>query len=108
MTRSRSLRERHSSGSTRLPIRASSDEVSLVCPNIFTYGGSASSKPRVLFAPSSRADPAEIGFSMKKPCAALNEAGQKRSADVVRRPQMRYQHSGFSQKIGAYRLLVTE
>jgi hypothetical protein len=38
----------------------------------------------------------------------LNEAGQKRSADVVRRPQMRYQHSGFSQKIGAYRLLVTE
>jgi hypothetical protein len=35
---------------------------------------------------------------MKKPCAVLNEAGQKRSTDVVRRPQMRYQHSGFSQK----------
>ena len=37
---------------------------------------------------------------MKKPCAVLNEAGQKRSTDVVRRPQMRYQHFGFSQKIG--------
>ena len=98
MTRSRSLRERHSSGSTNLPIRASSDEVSLVCPDIFTYEGSASSKPRVLFALSSRADPAEIGFSMKKPCAVLNEARQKTLTDVVRRPQMRYQHSGFSQK----------
>ena len=108
MTRSRSLRERHSSGSTGLPIRASSDEVSLVCPDIFTYEGSASSKPRVLFALSSRADPSGDRFSVKKPCAVLNEVRQKRSADMVRRPQMRYQHSGFSQKIGAYRLLVTE
>jgi hypothetical protein len=79
-------------------------EVSLVCPNIFTYGGSASSKPRVLFAP--RVDPAEIGFSMKKPCAVLNETGQKRSTNVVRRPQMRYSTPG--QKIGPFRLLVIE
>ena len=35
---------------------------------------------------------------MKKACAVLNEARQKTLADVVRRPQMRYQHSGFSQK----------
>ena len=97
-----SLREKYNL-LARLPVRASSDKVSLsVCPNIFTYGGSASSKPRVLFALSSRADPAEIGFSMKKPCAVLNEAGQKTSADVVRRPQMRYQHSGFCKKSGPF------
>lgn len=66
-------------------------------PEYFTYGGSASSKPRVLFALSSR----DRVFH-EKPCAVLNEARQKTLADVVRRPQMRYQHSGFSQKIGAF------
>ncbi len=75
---------------------------------IFSLMGVRVEQAARAFALSSRADPAEIGFSMKKPCAVLNEAGQKTLADVVRRPQMRYQHSGFSQKIGAYRLLVTE
>lgn len=62
----------------------------------------------VLFALSSRADPAEIGFSMKKPCAVRMRLVKKTLADVVRRPQMRYQHSGFSQKNRGFRLLVTQ